>query len=97
MVVVSGIYRTSSGWSNSDIICSVILNDIMPRITSLRHGQKATLVLDKFGGHKTDDVRRMCDDHNIRLLMVPAGATPQCQPMDMYNRRYEKSCKNTIH
>jgi hypothetical protein len=78
-----GVYRSSKGWSNSDIMCSIIRNDIIPRLSSLRRGQRATLVLDKFSGHCTSDVQQLCDDNRIRLILVPGGATPQCQPMDI--------------
>jgi transposase-like protein len=92
-----GIYRTESGWSNSDIICSVIRNDIMPLLTPLTRGQKATLVLDKYGGHNADAVYTMCDDNNINLVMVPGSATPICQPMDITTIGATKSHAKTLY
>lgn len=92
-----GIYRTQKGWSNSDIICAIIRADIIPRLAGRKRSDRATLVLDKYGGHNTADVQRICDDNHIKLIMVPTSATPICQPMDISAIGATKQRARTIY
>jgi hypothetical protein len=87
------IYRSHSGWCNSDIICDVIRREIVPR----QAGQRAALILDKYGGHNSNEVKTTCSGSNINLLMVPGGATPICQPMDRVSIGATKSHAHTLY
>ena len=41
------------------------------------------LTFDAFSAHKTDDVQKKLLQNKSDLLMIPAGCTSKCQPMDV--------------
>lgn len=41
------------------------------------------LILDTYIAHKCEEVKKYAGDLNIELFFVPAGATDECQPLDI--------------
>ena len=39
--------------------------------------------MDNFRGHKTDSIMECLEEHNIVVVMVPAGCTDRLQPLDV--------------
>ncbi|RPA94782.1 hypothetical protein L873DRAFT_1935385, partial [Choiromyces venosus 120613-1] len=53
------------------------------QVISLLGSQPTLIVLDMFGGHKTDEVLDTIQAHNITLGMIPGGCTSMVQPLDI--------------
>ena len=45
--------------------------------------ENSLLTYDAFAAHKTDDVESKLVENKCDALMIPAGCTSKCQPMDV--------------
>ena len=70
--------HSATGWSNGMITMDYI-NEVIAKETN---NEQSVLILDRFSGHETDDVKAAAAVHNVHLIVVPARATPTCQPLD---------------
>ena len=68
-----------SGWMNEDIMADEYLNSIKQSTTK----ERSLLVLDSFGGHLTDRVKRACHESSIDMAVIPGGYTSVLQPLDI--------------
>ena len=45
--------------------------------------RKSLLVMDSFEGHKTDLVKKRCNEENTDIAIIPGGLTSVLQPLDV--------------
>ena len=45
--------------------------------------RKSLLVMDSFEGHKTDSVKKRCNEENTDIAIIPGGLTSVLQPLDV--------------
>ena len=43
---------------------------------------KSLLICDSFGAHHTDRAIQKAQELNIDIILIPPGATDECQPLD---------------
>lgn len=72
------VWRQANSTMTSDLCCCWIEKCLRPQMKG-----KILLLMDSFGGHLTDDVRRCCNRLNILLLPIPPGCTKYLQPLDL--------------
>ncbi|RPA89859.1 hypothetical protein L873DRAFT_1795846 [Choiromyces venosus 120613-1] len=66
-------------YANSTNIVESLNEQVIPVLSS----QPTLMVLDMFGGHKTDEVLDTKQAHDITLSMIPGGCTSMVQPLDI--------------
>jgi hypothetical protein len=79
IVDVVGHWRvhSESGWMRGNIFCQY-LDHLREQEPS---GNRLFLVLDVHPSHRTQAVKTLSRQHNIKLIFVPRGATDDLQPL----------------
>lgn len=67
-----------SGWVNVELMIN-----LLGEIYKLTKGHATTLILDKYGVHENEIIKKTSNDMNINLLFIPAGMTSILQPLDI--------------
>jgi hypothetical protein len=79
-----------TAYANSDNMLAWLDEQLIPVLD----GEPTLLVLDLFGGHKTEEVLDMMKAHDIVLSVIPAGCTGIVQPLDVsINRPFKDILK----
>ena len=61
------------------------------------YGDKCLLLLDKASGHILKDSLSFLEEKNINYVLIPAGMTPICQPLDIaVNKVFKDNVKAFI-
>lgn len=77
-------------YANSENIIQWLDEQVIPVLDE----QPTLMVLDLFGGHKTDDVLDTLLAHDITLSLIPGGCTGLIQPLDVsINRPFKDILK----
>jgi len=69
---------SNNGWMNRGIM-KIVLDQIY--LSTSR--KLSVLLLDQHPSHTGDFIEKEAKDKNIKLIYVPAGMTPTCQPLDI--------------
>ena len=57
-------------------------------------GEKCLLIMDRASCHISAESLSFLDKNNISYLLIPAGMTPECQPLDIsVNKLFKDSIK----
>ena len=76
------LFYTAKGKTTSDFMLDWLHQVFLERTWF----QPCALILDDYGAHWTKEVQIHAQALNIRLIHVPPGMTPECQPLDVkYN------------
>jgi len=90
-------FNSPKGWTNE----SVMINYLQEVIIKHTKGRKCALILDDFGAHWTDNVKKAAKEGNIELIKVPKGLTSILQPLDVsFNSSFKQlrtsECQNVM-
>ena len=59
----------------------------------LSSDQPALIIFDVFKGQQTEDITKLLEENNIRVVSVPANCTDRLQPMDLSVNKSVKEYK----
>jgi hypothetical protein len=86
-------YYSKSGWMNEGIMMDFI-EDVIFQYTQ---AMPCALIVDSYGAHFTDEVKRLAAEYNIQLIMVPKGQTGTLQPLDISFNYYMKQHNQKVY
>ena len=72
------LYSTKTGWMNEKLMLTVL-----EYISIYTMNRRCTLIVDHYGSHLTNDVKKLCEEKNIHLVIVPKQQTGSLQPLDV--------------
>lgn len=88
--------RSKSGWFDSVIFKDYFQTVVVPYFQRLGPGTNV-VICDNLASHKAVDIVEMCEQYNIRFVLLPANSTHLCQPLDVaYFRPLKRVWKNTL-
>lgn len=79
--------HSNSGWVDNDVwdeYLAFIRSQIpyKPGTAETDQVNKILLLCDSFGAHHTDRAKQKAQELNIDIILIPPGATDECQPLD---------------
>ena len=90
------VTHSENHWSNEYTMLRYIDKVIVPYVNKVREtlqleDQAALAIFDCFRGQLTKSVTDALEEHNIQLVIVPAGCTDHLQPLDLSVNKSAKS------
>lgn len=74
---------SENGWISNKIGVRWLREHFIPYINSRKIGRYRLLVLDGHGSHLTGEFDRICKEHEIILVYMPAHSSHLLQPLDI--------------
>lgn len=74
--------RSKSGWFDAEIFKDYFEKIVIPYAQKLGDGPKVVLC-DNLASHKAVEIIQMCEQNNIRFVLLPPNSTHLCQPLDV--------------
>ena len=88
------IFCQSDGWCTSHIFKEWIKEIFIP--FEKKYADKFLLILDKASGHISKESLSFLEEKNINFVLIPAGMTPICQPLDIaVNKVFKDNVKTS--
>lgn len=75
------IYCQEDGWCTTAIFKEWIKVIFQPY--EKEYGDKCILIMDKASSHISKESLSFLKENNIEFILIPAGMTPHCQPLDI--------------
>ena len=84
------IHCQSNGWCTSEIFGLWINEVFLPYQNNI--GEKCLLVFDQASSHISSESIQLLKENNISFVLIPAGMTPECQPLDIsINKKFKEN------
>ncbi len=76
------VQMQEKGWMDEQIM-RLWIKKVWTRRPGGLARRKSLLVMDSFEGHKTDLVKKRCNEENTDIAIIPGGLTSVLQPLDV--------------
>ena len=85
------VHCQKQGWCTTELFILWLKEVFIPYQTSI--AENCLLVMDKASSHISAESIKYLNENNISFMLIPAGMTPECQPLDI---TVNKIFKNNI-